>query len=242
MASARSIRDFTRSARMSQLSANAERLFVRLLLRADDYGNIPYDIQLLKAECFPLLSAFRFADMVAALEELLNSAPPMLCTYTADLKVYIHIYEFGQAEAMRWPKNRWPLHPEQVPKEKKNQKKKEVETEVEDEEREKATTLPISDANLRGACMRFMLTNCEKYFPELKAQWLKAEASIVQNSKEQSEYDEKIAAWRLKFLQPAFATEFEKFFNYYSAKGWEHNEQKIVHKFSQFKVWLTRKK
>lgn len=51
----RMIRDWTDSTRFERLSAEAERLFVRLIMKADDYGRFHGDPRLVKAACFPLL-------------------------------------------------------------------------------------------------------------------------------------------------------------------------------------------
>lgn len=51
----RLLRDWTDSIAVSQLSAEAERFFVRLIMKADDFGRFHGDERLLKAALFPLL-------------------------------------------------------------------------------------------------------------------------------------------------------------------------------------------
>ena len=50
----RMLRDWTDSLKFDGLSAEAERLFARLLMKADDYGRYHADPRLVRAGCFPL--------------------------------------------------------------------------------------------------------------------------------------------------------------------------------------------
>ena len=42
------------SAKIDKLSAEAERLYTRLLTQLDDFGNHPADPDLIRSACFPL--------------------------------------------------------------------------------------------------------------------------------------------------------------------------------------------
>jgi hypothetical protein len=48
---------------VDQLDANAERFFLRLCLRADDFGRYSANPQILKSSLFPLKTDIRSADM-----------------------------------------------------------------------------------------------------------------------------------------------------------------------------------
>jgi hypothetical protein len=50
----RILRDYTDSAAFDGLSAEGERLFIRLLMKADDFGRFHANPKLVKALCFPL--------------------------------------------------------------------------------------------------------------------------------------------------------------------------------------------
>jgi hypothetical protein len=52
---ARNIRDWTDSEAVNSVSANAERLFIRLIMKVDDFGRHDARPMLLRATCFPLV-------------------------------------------------------------------------------------------------------------------------------------------------------------------------------------------
>lgn len=240
MAKSRSIRDWTQHEPMSKLSANAERLFIRLCMRADDYGNFSANLKIIAAECFPLATALRQTDIGFALHELSDSVTPLIRFYEADDKAFIHILDFGQAERMRWPSRKWPPAPFEMVKEKSTKKEKEVEIEV--EESENASTPPLDDKNIKSVCLAMLKANLQKYMPTLQAQFNKGEESIRNNSTDQEDYDRKLSAYYKKQIYPVMVAEFEKFFEYYTARNWTVNNQVITHKQYQWRIWLTRKK
>jgi len=59
----RMIRDWTDSMRIEQLNPSEERFFVRLMMKADDYGIFHGDPRLLKAALFPLLTDVRIQEV-----------------------------------------------------------------------------------------------------------------------------------------------------------------------------------
>ncbi|SDZ81694.1 hypothetical protein SAMN05192529_102106 [Arachidicoccus rhizosphaerae] len=89
----RVLRDWTDSERINELSVNAECLFVRLMMKADDYGNFNANSKLVKSLCFPLKD-FREADITRWIQELETSG--LIALYEADNKKYLHIINFGQ--------------------------------------------------------------------------------------------------------------------------------------------------
>lgn len=99
----RILRDWTNSNRVNQVSANAERFFTRLMMKADDYGRFYADTRLLKANLFPLkLETIREADISRWLSELENTVNEegekagMIVLYEVAGKKYLQIDEFGQ--------------------------------------------------------------------------------------------------------------------------------------------------
>lgn len=89
----RMLRDWTDSLRFENLSAEGERLFVRLLMKADDYGRFHADPRLVKAACFPLLE-IAGAEIQKWLNEL--CAQQLVMCYEADGKKCLAIWNFGQ--------------------------------------------------------------------------------------------------------------------------------------------------
>lgn len=66
----RLLRDYTDSLKFDGISPEAERLFVRLITKADDYGRYTAEARLLKAGCFPLENQIRPNDLARWLDEL----------------------------------------------------------------------------------------------------------------------------------------------------------------------------
>lgn len=90
----RMIRDWTDSLRMDGLSAEAERLFVRLIMKADDYGRFHGEARLLKAACFPLADDVVAAQIPPWISEL--SAKGLVVEYEADGRKLLAIPNYGQ--------------------------------------------------------------------------------------------------------------------------------------------------
>lgn len=83
------------SARVSALTAEAERLYTRLMLVVDDYGRIEADARLLVSKCFPLRSRDIRDDQ---LEKWLSetAAIGLVLLYQAGGKRYLQVQNFGQ--------------------------------------------------------------------------------------------------------------------------------------------------
>lgn len=76
----RILRDWTDSFTISVLDAFAERFFIRLIMKADDFGRFHADTRLLKASLFPLLPDVRESDISRWLAE---------CEKAGLLRVYV---------------------------------------------------------------------------------------------------------------------------------------------------------
>lgn len=91
----RILRDWTDSFSVNELDAQAERFFVRLIMKADDFGRFHADTRLLKANLFPLLSEIRDTDIsrwIAACEK----AGLLRCYVDDRSRSYLEIVNFRQ--------------------------------------------------------------------------------------------------------------------------------------------------
>ena len=89
----RLLRDWTDSERVNALSANAETLFVRLIMKADDYGRYFGNPQLLKSYLYPLKD-IRVTDISRWCAECADAG--LIAIYEVTGKRYIEILNFGQ--------------------------------------------------------------------------------------------------------------------------------------------------
>ncbi len=86
--------DWTDSLKFDGLSAEAERLFIRLIMKADDFGRFYAEPRLLKSLCFPLLENLRPNDLIRWLDEL--STRQLILRYEAEGRQLLAIVKFGQ--------------------------------------------------------------------------------------------------------------------------------------------------
>lgn len=135
--SQRIIRDWTDSPTMNNLSSNAEVLFTRLIMKADDFGNFHAEPKLIRPMLFPLkIDSIREADITRWMDELHKAG--LIVFYESDFKKYLSIINFGQR--MRNMRNRFPIPPDnsrrvaascgKLPPE---EKRREIEKEIEGE-------------------------------------------------------------------------------------------------------------
>ena len=80
----RILRDYTDSLRFDGISAEGERLFIRLLTKADDYGRFHADPRLVCAACFPLEQSIEPKHAAKWLAELEQRG--LIVTYHAEGK------------------------------------------------------------------------------------------------------------------------------------------------------------
>jgi hypothetical protein len=100
----RILRDYTDSAAFDGLSAEGERLFIRLLMKADDFGRFHANPKLVKALCFPLAEDLRTNTVSAWLAEL--SDRELVFCYRSGAGEYLALPKFGQrtrAEKSKFP-------------------------------------------------------------------------------------------------------------------------------------------
>ncbi|CAB4153123.1 hypothetical protein UFOVP606_45 [uncultured Caudovirales phage] len=89
----RMLRDWTQSECINALSPMAEVFFVRLIMKADDYGSYYSNPKLLNAALFPLKEVSS-TDITSFIDECEQAG--ILFTYEVLNKQYIRIVDFGQ--------------------------------------------------------------------------------------------------------------------------------------------------
>jgi hypothetical protein len=87
----RILRDYTDSYRFDGLSSEAECLFIRLIMKADDFGNFHGDDRIVSALCFPLGSNMPTAERLSELEDR-----GIIKFYVNKGRKYLTIINFGQ--------------------------------------------------------------------------------------------------------------------------------------------------
>ena len=102
----RILRDWTDSTRIEQLDAEAERFFIRLIMKADDFGIFHGDIRLLKAALFPLLTDTRLSSVRQWRDKCVSTG---LCHLYTDERnrEFLQINDFNQrtrAKESKFPK------------------------------------------------------------------------------------------------------------------------------------------
>lgn len=107
----RVIRDWTDSERVNDLSFEAEVLFLRICMKADDYGSYHGNVRLIKSLLFPLKAdQVTETDVARWLGEIRMAG--LISFYDAEGKQFIRIWKFNQR--MRTMKKRFPDMPEPV--------------------------------------------------------------------------------------------------------------------------------
>jgi hypothetical protein len=100
----RVLRDWTTSEKMDKLSFEAEVLFTRLIMKADDHGCFHANLKLLNAAVFPLKD-ISTGMLKIYLQELVDAERVHL--YQVDGREYLQITDFGQR--LRTMNSKFPL-------------------------------------------------------------------------------------------------------------------------------------
>jgi hypothetical protein len=91
----RILRDWTDSDLVNQLTANAERFFVRLIMKVDDYGRQRAEPRMLRPLLYPLLlDHVREADLARWTAECEKAT--LVRLYVVEGKQYLEVVNFGQ--------------------------------------------------------------------------------------------------------------------------------------------------
>jgi hypothetical protein len=96
------LRDWTDSYAFEKLTADAERLFVRLIMKADDFGRYHSSPTAISSGCFPLVGNLRSNDITRWLDEL--STTGLILRYMVNGRAYLAIVDFKQRLRTMEPK------------------------------------------------------------------------------------------------------------------------------------------
>lgn len=96
---------------VNQLDAAAERFFLRLCLRADDFGRYHANPMLLRSALFPLRDDIKAADVTKWLDACCKAG--LTRRYSADGKAFVEIPKFGQR--MRAAVSKFPQPADKCP-------------------------------------------------------------------------------------------------------------------------------
>ena len=102
----RMLRDWTDSEAVDKISWQAECLFVRLIMKADDYGRYHGNPKLLRSLLFPLKDGLRDADISRWIAECETAGLLRVYTDKVSGKPFIEIRKYGQR--LRTKKARFP--------------------------------------------------------------------------------------------------------------------------------------
>lgn len=107
---ARMIRDYTDSDKINALSYQAEVIFLRLMMKADDFGSYYADPKRLNSYLFPIRDTVRDSNISQWLTELELSG--LIAVYTIAGKSYLRILNYGQR--LRTKKSKFPDCPPEI--------------------------------------------------------------------------------------------------------------------------------
>lgn len=152
----RILRDWTDSFLIDDLDVNAERFFVRLIMKVDDYGRFYSDTRLLKSNLFPLKTDIRETDIARWLTACEKSG--LITVYTIANKSYLQIKNFKQQLRQKTEKYPPPLeitkddvnmHSGCIADDKLLRTRNEVETETEVEKKE-SVVVPTQTSKIKS--------------------------------------------------------------------------------------------
>lgn len=150
----RVLRDWTTSENIDNLSPEAEVLFTRLIMKADDYGSYHANPKLINAAIFPLKD-YTSKQIDLWLNECIRAK--IIFKYTVDGKDYIRIDNFGQR--LRNMRNTFP-QPDSDPLTTRGKSRPETETKRNETESETETKPRDFDDTFLKA---FDEITCESY-------------------------------------------------------------------------------
>lgn len=90
----RILRDYTDSISVNELSEGAETFFVRLMMKADDFGKFHGNPKLLKANLYPLRDSVTEKKVMVWLDECVKNG--LIVKYSVNNRDFVQINNFGQ--------------------------------------------------------------------------------------------------------------------------------------------------
>ncbi len=100
----RVLRDWTDSEAVNALDATAEVLFVRLIMKADDFGRFTANPRLIRSLCFPIRDGVRESDISRQLAACEKAG--LIALYEVETKPFLEIRNYGQR--LRAMKSKYP--------------------------------------------------------------------------------------------------------------------------------------
>lgn len=97
------------STTLDGISAEAERLFYRLIVQCDDYGRMDGRLAVIASKCFPLKRTLTEADVGRWMDEL--SRADLLHAYAVDSRPYLQIATWARHQQIRAEKSKFPEMP-----------------------------------------------------------------------------------------------------------------------------------
>ena len=108
----RIIRESCRTSKtLARLSAQAERLFWRLVTVADDHGRFEAEASIVRSLCFPLNDSLKSATVESWLQELADHADPCVTLYHAHGKRYGVFNTWARHQRIRAQISKYPPPP-----------------------------------------------------------------------------------------------------------------------------------
>jgi hypothetical protein len=98
------------SEKIDKLSAEAERLYIRLLTHVDDLGNISADPELIRKACFPRKKRWNNWSIQVWLDKIVEVGLAMY--YEDDGVKYLHYDRFEDFQTLNYKNARYPRHPD----------------------------------------------------------------------------------------------------------------------------------
>ena len=127
----RILRDWTDSDKIDILDAAAERFFIRLIMKVDDYGRYTANCKMLKSTLFPLKTDIRETDIARWITACEKS--DLIVLYNVASKEYVEIKNFKQQlrqKVEKYPSPASATHMHSISIADANMKRNEVETET----------------------------------------------------------------------------------------------------------------
>jgi hypothetical protein len=200
----RILRDYTNSEKVNKLSYEAEVFFVRLMMKADDYGRFYGNPKLLKSNLFPHRVDFiKDAQILKWKQECVSLG--LVNQYSFNDKDYIEITDFRQR--LRLMVSKFPVPPSNDGQMtvngqsndgvKRSRNEVEVETESEDEVETKATTpIPLkNDFPVQVHQKKIDSRNCESEKEKILSDQIYVEHNCMKNGLTEIQLKENFAAF-----------------------------------------------
>ncbi len=100
------------SKNLNTLSAEAERLFYRLMVKCDDFGRYFADADIIKGNCFPRKPEIKAKDIEKWLKELVKAE--LIIIYRIKDESYLQYVTFGEHQTRRANRSKYPDPREQL--------------------------------------------------------------------------------------------------------------------------------